>query len=195
MFQDDGSWSRAAGLDGRQQEDNALVRFSLRPVENKEKSAAEGRPIFEDVEYVEIMTPGDKSSIVSRALRETDKQRFRRQYAAWKADAQNSQPIIGTRLAEWPQVTRSQVEELRYFNVHTVEQLAEVSDGNIRNVGPIMALRKKAQDFVAAAKGNAPLAQLRDELAKRDNELEALRRQVAELGAALEEKRKRKGGD
>lgn len=169
-----------------------MVRFSLEPVKDEAASEKEGRPIFREVEYVEIMVPGDKSSIVKRALRDTDKKRFRRQYAAWK-ETGNDAALIGMPLAQWPQVTKAQVEELRYFGVHTVEQLAGVSDGNIRNIGPVMELRQRARDYVEAAKGNAPLGQLRAELEEKNHQLEALQRQVKELGAALDDlKKKRK---
>ena len=44
--------------------DPAFARFYLKPVKNEFRSEAENRPIFEDLEYVEITLPGDRRSIV-----------------------------------------------------------------------------------------------------------------------------------
>lgn len=161
------------------------IRFHKEPVRSKAKSEAAGRPIFDEVEYIEIRTPGDKTNIVDRPVTEADRRQYAAQYRAWKAG--DDEQLSGTPLAQWPSVTRAQVEELRYFGVRTVEQLAAMSDGNLQNVGPIRALRQQAIDFLEAARGNAPLTTLRAELAKRDNELDALRKQVEALTSAASE--------
>lgn len=143
---------------------------------------AAGRPIYEDVEYVEIMVPGDKTQTVHRPVRPTDKIEYSKQYQAWKA-GHDQHAATGTLLEQWPGISRAQVEELRHFKIRTVEQLAELSDGNAARMGPILALRQRARDFLERAKGNAPLEKMRTELAARDNEIETLKRQVAELAA------------
>jgi hypothetical protein len=164
------------------------VQFAMHPVKNEAKSLEEGRPIFEDQEYVKLMAPGDKSNVIHRPVRADDKHRFSKQYADWKAGA--AQTASGTPLSEWPAVTRSQVEELAYFKVLTVEHLAEMSDGIAQNLGPIQALKQKAKAWIEAAKGNAPSEKLRAELATRDNEIETLKRQLKEQGDAIAELRK-----
>lgn len=166
-----------------------FVRFGLHPRRDETKSLEEGRPIFEDVEYIEIMVPGDKSNTIHRPVSAGDKQRFARQYQAWKAGA-DQDAVTGTPLAAWPAVTAAQVRELAHFNCRTVEQLAVMSDGNLQNVGPILALRQKARDFIEAAKGTAPLQKLRAELEKRDTELATLKAQVADLIASQSKKSK-----
>lgn len=192
-FADEG-WERAAGLNrGQQPQEQVFVQFSLQPTQNKTKSAEAGRPIFDELEYVQIMVPGDKQNVIHRPVSEKDRQRFKRQYEAWKESGQ--QPVSGTPLDQWPAVTRAQVAELAYFNVKTVEQLASMSDGNAMGIGPITSLRQKAKDFVAAAAGNAPLQQLRDQLAERDNEIEVLKRQVAELAASVKKSRKKESDE
>jgi hypothetical protein len=166
------------------------ARFYMRPIQNREKSAEAGRPVFEDVEYVEIFTPGDKLNIIDRPVRDADRQNFGNIYSAFKTGAEAK--LEGTPLTEWPGITRAQAEELAFFKVRTVEQLASISDTNASSMGPILAIRQKARDYLERAAGSAPMDKVRAELAARDNELEVLRRQLKEQADAIAELRKGK---
>ena len=176
-----------AELDGPQAAEKLFVRFDFRAVKNEAKSAEEGRAVFEDREYVEIMVPGDRGNAIHREVRDEDKQRFAPAYAAWKANAASG-GLVGTPLEHWPMVTKAEVEELKYFKCFTVEQLAGMSDGNLRNVGPFLDLRRKAQAFVQAAKDAAPVAKLAAELEARDAEIAALKAQMADIVRRLPKK-------
>src|SRR5215831_7393199 len=74
-----------------------------------EKTEHEGRPIFKDEVYVRIVTPGDRNNIVERPLRPEDKLRFRRQWEIFEKGEEGV--AFGTRLEEWPLVSRAQGEE------------------------------------------------------------------------------------
>ena len=169
---------------------NLYVRFYSHPKQDAVKSAEEGRPIFHDTEYVSIMVPGDKSSIVERPARDSDRQRFPKHYQAFK---NNEEEVLdGTPLEAWPGLTRSQVEELRYFNIRTVEQLASVSDSHAQKFMGINILRRKAEAYMDAAAGNAATDKMAAELESRDNEIAALKQAVEELQAIAAAKPKRK---
>jgi hypothetical protein len=165
----------------RQQQDAAklFVRFSIEAKRNERKSVEEGRPVFDDVEYIEILTPGDKGNSIHRPIREHDKQRFGAQYEAWKKGL--TEPVSGTPLSEWPGVTRSQVEMLAFHNCRTVEHLAGLSLSNAQSIGPVQSLVQRARDYLEKAKGDAPLLKVRAELAERDNRIEALEKQIQAL--------------
>ncbi len=107
-------------------DENLLVKFFTQQKEDKTASLKEGRPIFKDVEYVDIKVPGQRSGGACRPATYRDKQRFPRHYAAYKQRVE--MPMEGTPLSEWPLMSRSQVEELSYHNVKTVEQLVGMSD-------------------------------------------------------------------
>lgn len=162
------------------------IRFYSRSVQNHEKSAAEGRPIFEPREYIEIMVPGDKTNVVNRPVSEADRRQYAQQYAAWKAG--NAEQVVGTPLAQWPLIAREQVLELEHFKCRTVEQLAGMSDANLGNVGPFRALREQAKAYLEAARGAAPLAQAQEEIRRLKEENAALQQQLGDLGRALQEK-------
>lgn len=171
---------RQQGLGGPQKGDEHLyVRFFIHPRKNDTKTAEAGRPIFDDTEYIEITQPGNRDSIISRPASEMDKARFPRHYAAFK-NRQN-EPQQGTPIAQWPVLTRSQVEELKFFNVHTVEQLAEMTDSNAQKFAGIAQLRIQARAFLEQASSLSTSTKLADELAKRDEEIAALKAQMEEL--------------
>lgn len=167
-------------------EHRVFICFEMHAKQNEARTVLEGRPIFDELEYVKVQTPGDKSNIIHRAVTDEDRTRWRAAYRAWK-DGTNTDGLAGTPLAEWPLCKRSMVEEMAFFGIRTVEQLAAVSDGNIKNVGPIMSLRQKARDWLEQAKANAGLTQMRAELEKRDNDIETLRRITEEQAADLAE--------
>jgi hypothetical protein len=177
----DDTWLMA---DAPNKGDEALfVRFRMHPKKDQTETEKQGRPIFKSIEYVSISSPGDKFNGIDRPATLKDKRRFKRQYQAFKEN--QGDILTGTPLAHWPLMDAAQVEELKYFNIRTVEQLAAMPDGNIPNVGNISHLKKHAVDYLAVAKGNAPTIQLRAELEKRDNMLEAMQRQMAEQAKEL----------
>lgn len=184
----------AMGVRAASQDANLRIRFHLHPVKDEKKSIQEGRPIFEDQEYVEIAIPGDKDNVSDTPLNEFTRRRFAQQYAAWKASGGNN-AVIGTPLDAWPGVSRAQVEELKYFNVRTVEELASLSDTNCQKFAGIVSIRQRARDFVAAAKGEAPLVAMRAELADRDNKISTLEQALREQGKRIDDlgKTKAKG--
>lgn len=175
-------WAQATERNQDGENGKVYVQFGMYPRKDELKSQAEGRPIFEDVEYVKIMVPGDLSNIIHRPALPEDKRRFAAQYAAFKSGA--AEQLQGTPLKEWPAISRGHVEELAHFKVQTVEQLAGLADALIMNIGPIQALKQKAIDWLAQAKGSAPLAQMRAQLAEKDAETALLKKQVEELVAA-----------
>lgn len=165
-----------------------FVVFNYHPHPNSQKSAEAGRPIFEDKVYVMIMVPGDKESIVHRPAWEKDFQRFPRQYAAFKNKESNA--IVGTPLKMVPWLTSSQVKELEYFNIMTVEHLATVNENVSSKMHGLFGLKQKAQDFLRAAESAAPLTEMRAELEKRDSQISALQQQLTELAARTEKAEK-----
>jgi hypothetical protein len=133
----------AAAADGR-----LYVEFYWHYVQDKAKSEEEGRPIFRDCEFIRIMSPGDRNNIIDRELSDFDRRRFAQRYAAWKANADASQDI-GTKLEEWPLVTRSKVQEYKYFGIRTVEHLAEANDAVATRLPGLQADKEKAKFWLA----------------------------------------------
>ncbi len=164
-------------------DENLYVKFFIEPLQDRAASLEAGRPIFLDTEFISIMVPGDKDNIVVREIRDQDKQRFPRQYAAFK---NNEQELVdGTPLGEWGFLSKAQVAELEYFNIRTVEQLANVTDANAQKFMGINKLKQRAQEYLEASKGEAPILQLQEELATRDVSIIELRDTVEALQSRL----------
>ncbi len=166
------------------------ARFFMHPEQDKAKSLEAGRPIFEEVPYIVIRIPGDKTSEIQRPIRfgdttAHDNHKFAREYQAFTAG--NEQSLLGTPLAEWGAITRSQVKEMEHFHVRTVEQLAEIPDSTLGNFRGITSIREKARNYISAAKGEAPLLKMQEDLKERDETLSAMQAQINELVAELGE--------
>ncbi len=166
-----------------QGDEKLFVKFYTHPQMNQKKSTSAGRPIYEDTAYVTIMVPGDKTSIVTRPARQQDKDRFAKQFSAFTNN--EGEHVEGTPLEAWPGITRSQVEEMRFFNIRTVEQLATLSDAHTGKFMGMNTMKTRAQAFLDAAKGNAANEKMVAELESRDNEILSLKQGMAELSKTV----------
>lgn len=171
---------------GQPQRDNLAVRFYVVPMLNEQKTREAGRDIFEDTEMIEIRTPGSRD-VIQAVVTEADKKQYAPLYVAFRRN-ESQEAVEGFPLKEWASITRSQAAELATFGIRTVEHLAGAPDAHLQQIGPLMALRQKARDWLEAAKDNAVLAKLRsenDDLRSRLTALEnMLQTQAQEIQAA-----------
>lgn len=156
-------------LDSKQSEaDSALlVRFFIKPVQDKSASLEAGRPIFKETVYIDIRIPGERDSAAVRPASNHDIKRFPRHYAAFKVRNDDPQEI-GTPLAEWPVISRSQAEELSFFNVKTVEQLAGMPDSGNHQFRGVVSLKNQAKEWLLENKDKEAL---KEEFSKREQSL------------------------
>lgn len=160
--------------------DNKLfVQFYMKAVHNKFKSNQEGRPIFDEVEYIRISIPGDRNSNIDGPVSPEYRMRFADRYKKFKD--QENQAQTGTPLEVWPQMTVGRVAELKALNIFTVEQLAAVDDGHGSKIMGFNDLRTRAQAFLDTAQGDAENSKLAAELEKRDIEIAALKEQMNQI--------------
>jgi hypothetical protein len=145
----------------------------------------QGRAIFRMEEYVKIAVPGDVGSLIHRPVRESDKTRWPKQYAAFLAGkVQNSD---GTPLSEWAQISRAQVDELAFFKLTTIEQLANASDTVCQKFTGLVTLKEKAKVYLEKMRGEQPELRLQAEVAKQKEENEAMRARMASLESIIAE--------
>lgn len=162
--------------------DNRLyIEFSRKPRLHPAKSRDAGRAIYEEVDYISIHVPGDKSSVVERPVTEQDIERFTERYNKWKQG--QAEAVVGTPLTALPGMTPSKVEEYRYFKLMTVEQLAEANDNLGQKFMSFQQDKQRAKAFLQVAANNAPIEAMNAELQKRDAEIENLRTMVEALQA------------
>lgn len=163
-----------------QLESTLYVSFYMDALEFKAESEKAGRPVFRDVPFIKILVPGDTSNIIERKATKDDELKFPKAWARFKA--QESESVEGMPLEQWPQVTRSLLKELKYFEVHTVEQLAGLSDGQIAKLGMgFTEYRNKAKAFLAAAAGTADATAQAAENERLRSQMADLQEQIAAL--------------
>lgn len=171
-----------------QQATNLATRFFVMPVKNEEKSVQEGRPIYDDVEMVEVRVRGDRNNISHKPVDADIKRRFAQAYQAYKMDAEVL--TSGTPLKEWPHAGAALVEEMKHLGFVTVEQLAEANDSVCQRVPGLAGLKQRAAAYLLLAKGAAPLEKMQAQLEEEKSKREVLEAQVAELSKLLAAKEK-----
>jgi hypothetical protein len=180
------------------------VQFYKKSVKQDMASDEAGRPIFKEFDFVRIMIPGDNLTEIDTYAQNSHKQRFPRQWAHYQNQVADHTDIVGTPLDQWPQVTRSQADELRGLKFHTVESIADCSDQQLQRIGMVAGMsphnfRLKAKAFLNLASNSAEVAQREAEMqalraendkikAETDAKLTAMQEQMSALLAAVAEK-------
>jgi len=186
-----------------------LVRFFQRPERNNAASLKEGRPIYDNVLYAEVHSPGeggparftptievertfsdgskkDRIYVYQEGMPVTQRMRFSRQLEAWEKNLV-TQELTGTPLDAWPGLDVAQIAALKESNIYTVDTLANVPDGRLHLIGPgARELRERAKAWLAAAAGNAPTERLAAENAALRAQLEDTQAQIKALSAQME---------
>ena len=180
------------------------VQFDKKSVKQDIASDEAGRPIFKEFDFVKIMIPGDNLTEIDTYAQNSHKQRFPRQWAHYQNQMGSHEDVIGTPIDQWPQVTRSQADELRGLKFHTVESIADCSDQQLQRIGMVAGMsphnfRLKAKAFLNLANNSAEVAQREAEMqalraendkikAETDAKLTAMQEQMSALLAAVAEK-------
>jgi hypothetical protein len=136
------------------------------------------RMVFKPVVMVRIKIPGNRDEIIDdEAWLDDTKEhahhrRFPHAWARFKSRQTAAVPQ-GFPLKDWAGLTRAAVDTLERVGIQTVEQLANVTDGNLQNVflpNPT-ELRQRARDFLAHQNSAQSMR----------TELEALKAQLAAM--------------
>jgi hypothetical protein len=161
------------GADSRLQ-----VRFYKKSVQQEQESIDAGRPIYKDFDFVHICVAGDTLTEIDTYALNSHKQRFPIQWANYmNRQGAHDEEVVGTPLAEWPLVSKSQAEELRAMKFQTVESIANASDQQLQRMG--MAAGMSPYAFRDKAKAFLNLATTAAETDKREHEINALKEELA----------------
>ena len=199
------------GADSRLQ-----VRFYKRAVKQEQESLDAGRDIYKEFDFVHICVAGDTLTEIDTYALNAHKVRFPIHWAQYQNRVgADDEEVVGTPVAEWPLVSKSQAEELRALKFKTVESVANASDAQLQRMGMAAgmspyAFRDKAKAFLNLAtnaaetdKREQEIQALKQELAKKDQEtakmkaetdakLAQMQDQMAAILAAVGEKKTRK---
>ena len=173
--------------------------FKTAALKNERKSVDAGRPIYDDVELVDIRFAGSKEvyTFPTRQIshweidEETGEQRqltyaerWPRQYQQFKAKL--NQTKSGTPLDYIPFLTDAKRAELRALAIYTVEALAELDGHPLKNLGiGGRELKNKAIEYLANSNHDGVIARQQqqiDELLTRIKSMEEENRVLASMG-------------
>jgi len=154
------------------------VEFFMKAIEDKHRSAQEGRPIFREVPLIKVITPGSRDAMATKAT-ENYQRRFPKHWDRFQR--QLEQVMEGTPLEQVPWLTVGVIAELKGVNCMTLEQLAGMSDQLASKMMGMHGFRQKAKAFLDAASAAAPFTQMQAQLEERDVEIAVLKQQVAQL--------------
>lgn len=161
--------------------DGRIGCFYDKAVQNVRETERQGRAVYEMVPYVEIILPGTPNQRPNMRATDEHKKWFP---TAWQAYLERKQGLVdGTPLEQWPYLNPAQIAELKHAGVYSVEALAAVTDGSLKNLGMHgRDLRERAKQFLQPA--STTEQELRAALAERDKRLAALEAQFEQMRAA-----------
>ncbi|MDI9407814.1 MAG: hypothetical protein QM523_01045 [Candidatus Pacebacteria bacterium] len=168
------------------QNNEALVVPFFKTMANEDPNASkeQGRPIFNDLEIVEIRIAGDRNyapvfpahSMWQRVDGNpvTYAERWPEAYARFKAGQE--QVAAGTPLSELPFLSEAKRAELRALKVYTAEALASMDGKNLKALGDTgREMKNQATAYLAKAVSSAGTVALAAEVEALKAELAAMR--------------------
>lgn len=162
-----------------------FVQFFTHEMKDEARSASMGRAVHRTIEMIRVIIPGDKHSAMERRVKSIDKEQYPREYAAFQKGQEMA--VDGTRLEDWPILTRAQILDLKSLNIFTVEHLAGLSDEQLQRVGiGARQMRQHAQAFLEVCKTSKLPAALVAELEERRNREKLLVSQISDLTTKME---------
>ena len=164
--------------------DSCIPLFHMRVVEDKAEAEKTGKRAYKEIAYVKVLSPGNDKEIPDLVVTEELKQRWPVQWANFSA--KKEAPLEGTPIDEWAQINPVQAKILQDEHCLTVEQLANLPDANLQNLGQgFIVLKGKAEAFLASLDGEAGFQKLKAENKKQASQISSLVKQIKDLEAAL----------
>ena len=162
------------------QADLVVPHFKTTTKKNERKSLEAGRPIFDEIEVVEVRLAGnnlvrpvfpahDVWTKRQNAFGEwedvTYAQRWPEQYKKFKEG--KTQTVSGTPLDELPFLSAGKLYELKAPEIYTAEALAELDGNALKTLGQGgRELKNQAQAYLDNASGSAQVVKMAAEIAE-----------------------------
>lgn len=181
--------------------------FQYRAIPNPRKTEEEGRVVYDNMAYIQVVAHGSKD-VFEKPAEEWFAQKRKeamngfypqpfldlaeKQFDAWKQGQEV--PREGTPLSVWPVATPADVEQCSLARITTVEDLAAATETSLQILGMGgRQLRDKAKNWLEAAKDKGTLvntvAKLEADNADLRQAIEIAAAKIAELEAAQASKK------
>jgi len=158
-------------------QDLIVPRFFVHTTPDKKASKENGRPMFKDMECVEIRMAANKQTVAVFPAHDTWKwdvidgvnqpityaMRFPDQYKRFKAN--EAQAMSGTPLEELPFLTQAKRSELKALSIYTAEALASLDGSPLKQLGMGgRELKNQAQAYLDRSTDSAAVTRLAAEV-------------------------------
>lgn len=157
-----------------------LVRFSTHAEMSQIKSKAAGMPVYDDVEIVTIMNPGEKEPVIVQAT-DWHRRRFPNQYEAFKKGKEDQQG--GTPLDLLFPNSPSTVKQLKAYHIFTIQQLSTISDSAKSQIPMGQTLVDRAKAYLTQAGAGQGFHAMEE----MQRQIDALKAALGDAGAAVPE--------
>lgn len=160
----------------RNRDRNILPRFFTLQVKTTEADGSAAG--FREVEYLELLIPGDSKSSPVHLVDDRLRERYSAHYKAFKENRE--MPTEGTPIEVWLGANDPRVHMLRSLHIRTVEHVSEMSDTTLAQIGiGGREMRSRAQAFLEAQQ----TAGVADKLAAKDDLIADLTERLKKLEA------------
>jgi hypothetical protein len=181
------------------EEARVVPLFKIHSIKNEAKSKEAGRPIYDDMEVVEVRFAGDRNRVgvfpahafagwVTNPAdgsqeEQTYAMRWPEQYKRFKMNHQ--QVAEGTPLEEVPFLTQGKRLELKALSILTAEALAALDGNELKALGiGGRELKNQAIAYLDAASGSAVATKMAADNEAMKDQIAEMRREMEELRAA-----------
>jgi hypothetical protein len=173
------------------------VTFYAKQAQHGAASLDQGKPVFKSIVFMRLQHPGERD-VYEQPARPSDAERFPREYRHY-CSGRVGIPDGAPLQVLFPN-HEDVVSNLQYHRIYTVEQLANLSDTALQNIGMGgLEWQGKARRWLDAVKGGGGFAQLeenqrklqvdntrlRDQNQQMTSQLQALTNQIAQLTNAM----------
>jgi hypothetical protein len=184
--------NESGGIDYAQMNKGITPIFFIEAIPDDKATEAAGAVRMYEQEMVRIQVAGDMLNVATAPVDSAIKERFAAQYEAFKTKRQ-ARHIEGTPLKNWPMISALRIAEFEAVGIFSVENLAAVSDTNVVKLADGRVWREKAAAWLASAKDNAVSVKYAAENERLRNDLEEMRKQIAELSAKVDDPEAKRG--
>lgn len=181
------------GIDYSQVNKGVTPIFFIEPVPDERATELAGAVRMLEQEMVRIHVAGDMLNVHTSPVLPEHKERFAVQYDAWK-NKRIARHIDGTPLKNWPMIPAIRIAEFEAMGIFSVENLRDVSDVNIVKLQDGRVWREKAKAWLESAKDNSVSVKYAAENERLRNDMDEMRKQIAELSARVDDEPKRGPG-
>lgn len=132
------------------EEEGLYGEFYMHAVLQPEESKKQGMPVYKDELYIKIQIKGQKNQIRCRKVRDEDRTDYPKAWSIW--ENKENDISLGTPLSAIPGIGPSMELELKQLGIHTVEDLAGITDATMDKFRGARMLKQRAVAYMEALK-------------------------------------------